>query len=123
MDAEEETMILIDMMQLVGHLPQLPLTSMLWHCCTFLLTSLSSFADSRSRQAVSFLLFYFNLGADHVIFYRIFNFTNLILMNLNLPRQTTKVIFSAYYCNSSLGFNPNLAISLIHELYQWSTKL
>ena len=34
----------------VRHLPQLPLTSTLWHCWTFLLTSLSSFADRRVQS-------------------------------------------------------------------------
>ena len=34
----------------VGHLPQLPLNSTLWHSWTFLLTSLSSFADIRVQS-------------------------------------------------------------------------
>ena len=34
----------------VGHLPRLPLTSTLWHYCTFLLTSLSFLADRRVQS-------------------------------------------------------------------------
>ena len=52
----------------VGHLPRLPLTSTLWHCWTFLLTSLSSFADRRvqsfSSGSIVSLAFlkYFNMA-------------------------------------------------------------
>ena len=52
----------------VGHLPRLPLTSTLWNCWTFLLTSLSSFADRRVQSFLSgsivslTLLKYFNMA-------------------------------------------------------------
>ena len=52
----------------VWHLPRFPLTSILWHCWTFLLTSLSSFADRRVQSFSSgsivplALLKYFNMA-------------------------------------------------------------
>ena len=59
----------------VAHLPRLPLTSMLWHCWTFLLTSLSSFADRRvqsfsSGSIVSLALI--QHGDDHMWFCTVF---------------------------------------------------
>ena len=59
----------------VGHLPRLPLTSTLWHCWIFLLTSLSSFADRRvqsfsSGSIVSLALL--QHGDDHMWFCTIF---------------------------------------------------
>ena len=80
----------------VVHLPRLLLTQALrtlWHCWTFLLTSLSSFADRRvqsfSSGSIVSLTLIFNMltiACGFVSYF--FNFTDLVLTNLSLHRQS-----------------------------------